>query len=104
MLRILGKQIPGIAMAKLHALLIALSVLAFAAPPASLAANLAGPAVGERPLPLAEPVRAGDRCPRLCVEWFDGCHTCSCAHGYINVCSENVCRVRRRARCLRQGF
>ncbi len=46
----------------------------------------------------------GGRCPRLCVEWFDGCNNCSCGKGHINACTEFVCRWHRRPRCLRWGF
>jgi hypothetical protein len=46
----------------------------------------------------------GGRCPRLCVEWFDGCNNCTCGKGRIDVCSRHICRWRRRARCLRWGF
>ena len=53
---------------------------------------------------LAGDVWHGGRCPRLCVEWFDGCNTCSCGKGYINACTEMACRVHRRPRCLRWGF
>ncbi len=44
------------------------------------------------------------RCPRLCVEWFDGCNTCSCGKGWTDACTELVCRAHRRPRCLRWGF
>ncbi len=44
------------------------------------------------------------RCPRLCVEWFDGCNTCTCGKGRTDVCTDFVCRWHRRARCLRYGF
>ncbi len=53
---------------------------------------------------LAGDVLYGGRCPRLCVEWFDGCNTCSCGKGRINACTEFVCRWHRRPRCLRWGF
>jgi hypothetical protein len=53
---------------------------------------------------LAGDVLDGGRCPRLCVEWFDGCNTCSCGKGRINACTELVCRSHRRPRCLRWGF
>jgi hypothetical protein len=53
---------------------------------------------------LAGDVLDGRRCPRLCVEWFDGCNTCSCGKGRINACTELVCRSHRRPRCLRWGF
>jgi len=66
---------------------------------ASLAAGISRPGV----------VQAGDewrqrRCPRLCVEWFDGCNNCSCGKGWTNVCTEFVCRRYGRPRCLRWGF
>ncbi len=44
------------------------------------------------------------RCPRLCVEWYDGCNLCTCGKGRIDVCSRMLCRWRRPARCLRWGF
>jgi hypothetical protein len=53
---------------------------------------------------LAGDVWHGGRCPRLCVEWFDGCNTCSCGKGHINSCTEMVCRGHKRPRCLRWGF
>ncbi len=53
---------------------------------------------------LAGDVMHPGRCPRLCVEWFDGCNTCSCGKGTINACTELVCRWHRRPRCLRYGF
>ncbi len=53
---------------------------------------------------LAGDVMHPGRCPRLCVEWFDGCNTCSCGKGSINACTELVCRWHRRPRCLRYGF
>ncbi|MGO9545993.1 MAG: hypothetical protein ACLPPF_14530 [Rhodomicrobium sp.] len=46
----------------------------------------------------------GGRCPRLCVEWFDGCNNCTCGKGRIDVCTERVCRWHRRPRCVRHGF
>jgi hypothetical protein len=53
---------------------------------------------------LAGDVWHGGGCPRLCVEWFDGCNTCSCGKGRINSCTEIVCRAHKRPRCLRWGF
>jgi hypothetical protein len=44
------------------------------------------------------------RCPRLCVEWFDGCNNCSCGKGFTDVCNERICTHYRRPRCLRWGF
>ncbi len=46
----------------------------------------------------------GGQCPRLCVEWYDGCNYCSCGHGKINVCTQNYCIWRGRPRCARYGF
>ncbi|MFT4079667.1 hypothetical protein [Rhodomicrobium lacus] len=46
----------------------------------------------------------GAQCPRLCVEWFDGCNNCSCGGGRIDVCTQHICFGRKRARCLRWGF
>lgn len=91
-------------MAKLRALFVLVSVsisataLEASAPVFPLQAS-AGGASG--PLLAAD---ASGRCPRLCVEWFDGCNTCRCANGYINVCTENSCVRRRAARCVRHGF
>lgn len=44
------------------------------------------------------------QCPRLCVEWFDGCNNCTCGKGRVDVCTMNYCTWHRRARCLRYGF
>ena len=50
---------------------------------------------------LAGDVMHPGRCPRLCVEWFDGCNTCSCGKGRINACTELVCRCTgARAACV----
>ena len=46
----------------------------------------------------------GGQCPRLCVEWFDGCNTCTCGHGRIDVCTRNYCIWHGHARCVRYGF
>jgi hypothetical protein len=46
----------------------------------------------------------GGQCPRLCVEWFDGCNYCTCGRGRIDVCTQRRCFWRGRARCLRYGF
>lgn len=46
----------------------------------------------------------GGQCPRLCVEWYDGCNYCSCGRGRINVCTQNYCIWHRHARCVRYGF
>ncbi len=54
-------------------------------------------------LPYAPPSFRG-RCPRLCVEWFDGCNMCTCGKGALDVCTQMLCRTRRRARCMRWGF
>lgn len=54
--------------------------------------------------PAAELVRIARQCPLLCTEWFDGCNTCSCGKGYIDVCTHYLCVFRRRPRCLRHGF
>ncbi len=52
----------------------------------------------------AELVRIRRQCPLLCTEWFDGCNTCSCGKGFIDVCTHYLCAFRRRPRCLRHGF
>jgi len=52
----------------------------------------------------AEQVRHRRQCPLLCTEWFDGCNTCSCGKGFIDVCTHDFCVFRRRPRCLRHGF
>ncbi len=46
----------------------------------------------------------GGRCPRLCVDYTDGCNHCSCGRGRFDVCTHYYCSWRRRARCLRHGF
>jgi hypothetical protein len=55
------------------------------------------------PAPVQQ-VLLGGRCPRLCVEWFDGCNNCTCGKGRIDVCTQQLCVWRRRPRCLRYGF
>jgi hypothetical protein len=53
----------------------------------------------------AWPARFQSQCPRLCVEWYDGCNICTCGKGKLDVCTQVVCRQRRRPpRCLRWGF
>jgi hypothetical protein len=72
---------------------------------ASAHATAIHPAAISQPGPiLAGDVLCGGRCPRLCVEWFDGCNNCSCGKGRINACTEFVCRWHKRPRCLRWGF
>ena len=47
----------------------------------------------------------GGQCPRLCVQWFDGCNNCTCNRvGRFDVCTQNFCFWRGRPRCLRWGF
>jgi hypothetical protein len=75
-----------------------LAALCLVAPAQAEAASLAKPAGG-----LFFPASRGS-CPRLCVEWFNGCTTCSCGRGRINVCTPQPCFWRGRARCLRWGF
>ncbi|ADP69987.1 hypothetical protein Rvan_0711 [Rhodomicrobium vannielii ATCC 17100] len=53
---------------------------------------------------LARFSASGGQCPKLCVEWFDGCNNCSCGRGRIDVCTQHICFGRKRARCLRWGF
>jgi hypothetical protein len=55
-------------------------------------------------LTRAWPVRFRGQCPRLCVEWYDGCNICTCGKGRLDVCTQVVCRSLRRPRCLRWGF
>ncbi len=72
---------------------------------ASAQTGAAHPAETSRPgIVLAGDLWHKGRCPRLCVEWFDGCNNCSCGKGWTDVCSELVCRSYRRPRCLRWGF
>jgi hypothetical protein len=56
-----------------------------------------------QPSPVQQ-VFEGSRCPRLCVDWFDGCNTCSCGHGRADVCTHYRCVWNKRPRCLRHGF
>ena len=84
-----------------RALLMALPLIAYVLPSASVAASAGREMFETNVLGLVPP---RGRCPKLCLEWFDGCNTCSCARGHLNVCTDNFCRVRRRPRCLRQGF
>jgi hypothetical protein len=90
----------------IRGLVILVSVFLLAPIGQASAQAAAGHAAG---LSQSNVVLAGDvmhpgRCPRLCVEWFDGCNTCSCGKGSINACTELVCRWHRRPRCLRYGF
>jgi hypothetical protein len=52
----------------------------------------------------AWPARFRAQCPRLCVEWFDGCNICTCGKGKLDVCTQGPCAGRGRPRCLRWGF
>ena len=52
----------------------------------------------------ALPAQFRGLCPRLCVDWFDGCNICTCGKGKIDICTRNLCAWRRRPRCLRWGF
>jgi hypothetical protein len=52
----------------------------------------------------AWPARFWSQCPRLCVEWYDGCNLCTCGKGKLDVCTQIRCTWRRRPRCLRWGF
>jgi hypothetical protein len=82
------------------AFLIALFLLA---PKDHAMAQAEAPAQAE--LERLQPVRLPGQCPRLCVEWYDGCNVCTCGKGKLDVCTQAVCRqVRRRPRCLRWGF
>jgi hypothetical protein len=55
-------------------------------------------------LPVSWPARFRGQCPRLCVEWFDGCNICTCGKGRLDVCAPAPCAWPRRPRCLRWGF
>jgi hypothetical protein len=55
-------------------------------------------------LPAVWPARFRAQCPRLCVEWFDGCNICTCGKGRLDVCTQALCTWPRRPRCLRWGF
>jgi hypothetical protein len=52
----------------------------------------------------AWPAHFRNQCPRLCVEWYDGCNICTCGKGKLDVCTNLLCTRHRRARCLRWGF
>jgi hypothetical protein len=52
----------------------------------------------------AWPARYRGQCPRLCVDWYDGCNICTCGKGRLNICTQNLCSWYRRPRCLRWGF
>jgi hypothetical protein len=56
------------------------------------------------PLAGAWPARFRGQCPRLCVEWYDGCNICTCGKGKLDVCTNILCTWPRRPRCLRWGF
>ncbi len=64
---------------------------------------LPNPGLTPEALSIRYPIFGG-YCPRLCVEWFDGCNNCTCGHGRIDVCTQKYCIWRRRPRCLRYGF
>jgi len=80
------------------AALMIVATFAFSAQAASLGEN------GTRGPWLARFSTSGGQCPKLCVEWFDGCNNCSCGAGRIDVCTQQICLGRKRARCLRWGF
>jgi len=86
------------------ALLIALVLLAPAHQAWAQAGTPPSPALSQSQSGAAEPVRLRRQCPRLCVEWFDGCNNCTCGKGWIDVCTPRICIRRKRARCLRYGF
>jgi hypothetical protein len=77
-----------------------------------LATHLPEAQAGVTPLPPAQSALLAVRhlhysaqCPRLCVEWFDGCNNCTCNRsGRIDVCTQHYCFWRGRPRCLRRGF
>jgi hypothetical protein len=93
-------------MAPIRGLTILLSVFLLASAGQALAQGSAGAYGGpaQSNFILAGDVWHGGRCPRLCVEWFDGCNTCSCGKGHINACTEMACKVHRRPRCMRWGL
>jgi hypothetical protein len=86
------------------AILMALFLLA---PKEQAAAQAGSPPQAElarTPLEGAWPARFLSQCPRLCVEWYDGCNLCTCGKGKLDVCTQIRCTWRRRPRCLRWGF
>jgi hypothetical protein len=93
-------------MTAIRGLVLLLSLLLLAPVGQALAQGPAGAYGGlsQSNVTPAGDIRHGGSCPRLCVEWFDGCNTCSCGKGHVNACTEMFCSVHKRPRCLRWGF
>jgi hypothetical protein len=88
-----------------RAIALLILLLLLVAPQPAAQAGVAPPPMSQSSEALSiRHVAFGGQCPRLCVEWFDGCNNCTCGHGRIDVCTRRYCFWRGRPRCLRFGF